>query len=237
MKYFVIPESQDGCAFPTTPEGIELSEVGAHIQRFLDTLALNSKQMGRPASFSNSNREYIPLTELAFTLRPDVELWLSEFSEAWRPPQEILAMVEAGELVDVSWHNDVCPSFCSHSDEGKDAEDMLRIWSDHPVAEERECQGPRFMVEDGELSANHPALYSGDDVNEAIRVFRETAQERAALEAEKLTAEREVAARRCGICNAELESHGDCSNPSCATHVDVGSESLCDQETDAERNA
>lgn len=64
-RYYVIPQSLDGCDLPTTPEPMELRNVGAHIDRWLRTFELK----GQPY-FSNCRQEHIPLDELEFKLAP-----------------------------------------------------------------------------------------------------------------------------------------------------------------------
>lgn len=67
--------------------------------------------------------------------------WSSEFTLDYDMPAEIVALVSAGQLTDVSWHNDVCPSFTfAGSDES------ARLFVDHPDPEQRETSGSRFVV-------------------------------------------------------------------------------------------
>lgn len=72
--------------------------------------------------------------------------WTAEFDAGYAVPGEIIALVNAGKLVDVSWHNDVCPSF-SPKQPGRAGEDRLsddvvndavKIWIDHPDVGQRE---------------------------------------------------------------------------------------------------
>lgn len=69
--------------------------------------------------------------------------WRSEFMH--HPVDyDVPARIEELEGVeDMSWHNDVCPSF------GREISDSLRlrIWCDTPEADDRECPGEgRFTI-------------------------------------------------------------------------------------------
>jgi hypothetical protein len=64
MKYYVIPESLDGCTQPTTPEPIPLEVVSSHITVWLDRFHLQGY-------FSNCRQERIPLNELSFRVVPE----------------------------------------------------------------------------------------------------------------------------------------------------------------------
>jgi hypothetical protein len=94
--------------------------------------------------------------------------WADEHGEEYAVPAEILAI---DGIVDLSWHNDVCPRFAVH-DEGFGP----NLWVDHPDPDKREmCPTPRFLVlrqvgEEG--SADDIALYHGDNLTAAIDAFR-----------------------------------------------------------------
>ncbi len=98
--------------------------------------------------------------------------YLTEFSLDWRPefhpiPDEVLALVAAGEAVDMSWHNDVCPSF---GIEVMDGDSSLRLWVDAVSVNDRECGNEtRFTVclDDGTV------LVVTDDVAAAVACYRE----------------------------------------------------------------
>jgi hypothetical protein len=56
-------------------------------------------------------------------------------------------------LDDMSWHNDVCPSFTmkGYEDGGPAGLPDVRLWVNHPVRDSREfVEQPRLMVTDGE---------------------------------------------------------------------------------------
>lgn len=61
-----------------------------------------------------------------------MEKWEAEFGAAYAVPDEIRALANAGKLEDISWHNDVCPSFSV-------ADGSVKLWVDHPEREQREC--------------------------------------------------------------------------------------------------
>lgn len=64
MKYYVIPESRDGCALPTTPDPMPLCDVGTHLDLWLHRFDLQGY-------FSNCRQERIPLHELSFRVVPE----------------------------------------------------------------------------------------------------------------------------------------------------------------------
>jgi hypothetical protein len=99
--------------------------------------------------------------------------WRSEFSDEFAVPSEIEALVAAGELADLSWHNDTCPSFGWSSD--RDSEQDLRIWVDHPEEGKRERfndRVDRFMTL-WTVSCSIQAEFRTDNVQTAIARYRE----------------------------------------------------------------
>jgi hypothetical protein len=93
--------------------------------------------------------------------------WINEHGPDFAVPAEIL-QIEG--IVDLSWHNDVCPHF-GVNDEGTGP----TIWADHPNPDLREmCPTPRFLVRfcvDEVESADDIVLYHGDDLNAAVEAF------------------------------------------------------------------
>jgi hypothetical protein len=63
MKYFVIPNTRDGCDSPTQPVPVELAQVGEHIQQWLG-------RFKRQGYFSNCKQERIPLGAISFRVEP-----------------------------------------------------------------------------------------------------------------------------------------------------------------------
>jgi hypothetical protein len=103
--------------------------------------------------------------------------WRKEFGDEWAVPTQVLDLVARGELVDHSWHNDVCPSFVTRAVDQSDAwlgdGRGVRLWIDHPDPERRELpHADRYFVTAGDGSDQ--GLYSGDDLDEALRVLRAT---------------------------------------------------------------
>lgn len=93
-------------------------------------------------------------------------MWSAEFDASYAIPAEILALVQSGEVTDLSWHNDACPSFGLHSP-GDDHE--IKVWVEHPEVAQREGVSKcRFLV----WSADAGDHLDTDDVHEAIRVLR-----------------------------------------------------------------
>ena len=94
-----------------------------------------------------------------------MDYWRTEFGGGYAVPPEITA---AG-LVDCSWHNDVCPSFCLP--EQADHEGAVRLWVDHPDPDQRErgSDAPRYLVSDG---AGGDEFYEGENVHDALAALR-----------------------------------------------------------------
>jgi hypothetical protein len=78
-------------------------------------------------------------------------LWMREFGADYDVPQ---LFMDAPDLVDVSWHNDVSPSFMLKGTEGIDSDQTPRIWIEHPDPRQREYPAtdgdPRFLVTAGD---------------------------------------------------------------------------------------
>ncbi len=101
--------------------------------------------------------------------------WRKEFGVSWSVPARVDDLVDKGDLVDMSWHNDVAPSFITKSvAESKAWEDDgrgVRLWVDHPVRTLREHEdGSRYFVAAGDGGEND-VRYAGDDLDEALRVL------------------------------------------------------------------
>lgn len=98
--------------------------------------------------------------------------WRSEHGEDYAVPSAIVRM---GGIVDLSWHNDVCPRFCVTEDGSGP-----NLWVDHPDPERREY-GPdrqRFLVtvQVGETeSSDDFVAHEGDDMQAAIAAFVDAA--------------------------------------------------------------
>lgn len=93
--------------------------------------------------------------------------WKDEFGPEYEVPQSILQLEG---ISDMSWHNNVCPSFGVLSPDGTHE---LCIWTDHPDPDEREVCGSRFLVQRYEECSPIEDLYVGDDDLAAIRAFME----------------------------------------------------------------
>ncbi len=93
--------------------------------------------------------------------------WKQEFSGSYDIPRQIEDKVDTAEYEDISWHNDVCPSFvCTAT--------MRRLWVEHPEPQMREWDAmPRYAVfqmdENYEAVTGHP-LYEGDNLDVAMLV-------------------------------------------------------------------
>ena len=76
MKYFVIPETLDGCEIPTIPEPVELKDIPSHLKWWLS-------RFSHQGYFSNCKLQRIPLHELGFRLQPEFNV-----VEREEPPRE-----------------------------------------------------------------------------------------------------------------------------------------------------
>lgn len=97
-------------------------------------------------------------------------------SYGYTVPEEIQALVDSGELKDLSWHNDAAPSY------GVVLLDDVNvsIWVDHVDEEKRGNEGERFFVSvyNHEYVNLHPhndgQIIGTDNVDEAIAKWRDT---------------------------------------------------------------
>lgn len=64
MKYYIIPQSLDGCDLPTQPEALPIEEIGTHLAQWLEPRQ-------RQGYFSNCKMERIPIDKLEFRLVPE----------------------------------------------------------------------------------------------------------------------------------------------------------------------
>jgi len=100
-------------------------------------------------------------------------LWVREFGWDYDVPPEVLALVQSGEAEDISWHNDICPSFSAH---GPDYSPEVRLWVEHPDPAKREWDdAKRFGVS---VATQTPGsefddFFDTDDAGEAVRKYRE----------------------------------------------------------------
>lgn len=70
--------------------------------------------------------------------------WIHEFGREYDVPRKIVDLVIAGLASDLSWHNDLAPSFGTVSKDGKLE---IRIWVEHPDKDQRELDDmSRYIV-------------------------------------------------------------------------------------------
>lgn len=109
--------------------------------------------------------------------------WIKEFGADYRIPKEIDCLVDAGILIDVSWHNDACPSFTvsAHAD-SEDASEMIRLFVEHQQQDKREDADEklRYVL----ISAGNELRYTGNSVDTVTAVVHELMSE---LDGQKLT--------------------------------------------------
>ena len=100
---------------------------------------------------------------------PRLALWKKEHGPDYEVPGVIDFMVKQGVLTDMSWHNDVCPSF--GVDDHKNSQRGVRLWVDHPITFERETGNKRFAITKGEYGSEHEFELETDDLVEALETL------------------------------------------------------------------
>ena len=118
----------------------------------------------------------------------DEPLFEREFGRSYRIPKAILKMVNTGELVDTSWHNDSCPTFTTPLT----PVGSVSLWVNHPNPRTRQIEyhadaddaphieryGVGVNGTCGDIVWDMPT----DDLRTAIRVLREKVAEIATAE-------------------------------------------------------
>lgn len=93
-------------------------------------------------------------------------VWPDEFPASYRVPRDVIKLVEAGLVEDMSWRNEPSPSFGIKL---KD-KNWVRLWVEHPDPARRVGWTDRYTV----VIQPEPAVPFGwrmvatDDVNEAL---------------------------------------------------------------------
>lgn len=106
----------------------------------------------------------LSITQTAQLEKPPTPQWMEEFDAQFEVHPIITALFN-----DISWHNDVSPSFCL--DNGNDGEDF-RLWVDHPDATQRECSGKRYRICSHREERQHdPVIVETDDTLEIVLAF------------------------------------------------------------------
>jgi len=73
-------------------------------------------------------------------------MWVREHGRGFQVPEELTQLVMSGQLVDYSYHNDLCPKFAMANSIDEYNDISVCIFSDHPDEGQRECEAPRFAV-------------------------------------------------------------------------------------------
>lgn len=110
--------------------------------------------------WTESTSNFIQMADEAIAKASGGALWAAEF-----PGYDVPDAVEDEPGVeDVSWHNDICPSFTFAAVAELGLVD-LRLWVEHPDPEQREAgpNAPRYAV-----MLDSEETYSGDDVDAAL---------------------------------------------------------------------
>jgi hypothetical protein len=95
-----------------------------------------------------------------------------EHGSGFQVPSEV---TNDPDLIDISWHNDVCPSFACKAD---DPDEPIRLWVNHPDPEQREYdRAERFLVTDAESEL----LYEGEDIRAALQALKDAVGRRELL--------------------------------------------------------
>lgn len=91
--------------------------------------------------------------------------WRAEHGHTYDIPDEIMTLVRANVIQDLSWKNDTCPKF------GKEGSEIY-LWVEHPDEEKRELGGRRFCVSNGEKT-----VIQTEEIDKAISfLFMELAE-------------------------------------------------------------
>lgn len=97
--------------------------------------------------------------------------WRAEFGADYAVPPE----VSAAGLIDVSWHNDACPSFIRPEDEADfidgHGQCVARLWVEHPDPDQREYRATKrysVTIEGGDTPDDGPAFESETDIAGAL---------------------------------------------------------------------
>lgn len=103
----------------------------------------------------------------------------SEFGSRYEIPGFIEYLVKEHYLDDMSWHNDISPSFGIMNDiagtKGNPhgtSQNEIRIWVEHPLKSRREFQGERFTVTYA-LDGDQTEDYSFDELEDALKKLLE----------------------------------------------------------------
>lgn len=94
--------------------------------------------------------------------------WDNEFGSDFEVPGFISFLVKKKIVEDLSWHNDVSPSFGVYLESN---ERMVRLWVDHPFKSQRETEGYHFVVTDGAASSENDFELETDDLEKALEAL------------------------------------------------------------------
>lgn len=156
-RYWLLTSSDDG-SLPVEGERVALG--------WFDRAAEHSEPLANWASITLAEAlALVAEREASYLASVKVSLWRAEFGPGYQVPGVI---TDEPGIEDISWRNDVAPSFTFASVAELGTTD-LRLWVEHPDPAEREAgpRAPRYsvMFDDDEC-------YSGDDVNAALENLR-----------------------------------------------------------------
>jgi len=99
--------------------------------------------------------------------------WIKEFGPDYDVPKEILNLVAKGLVDDFSSRDDLTPSFGKEKVDEEGNIKQVNIWVNHPNPNKREdLSENRFVV----INEDHVILGNTDDVNQAIKVYLDSAK-------------------------------------------------------------
>jgi hypothetical protein len=92
--------------------------------------------------------------------------WKGEFGTKWDMPGLLDFLVQELVVEDLSWHNDMSPSFGVYDDK---TEKEVRLWVGHPIREYREFGGDRFIVTAGHIGGEMDVEDEFPELEAALR--------------------------------------------------------------------
>lgn len=121
----------------------------------------------------------------------DTRRWRQQFPSHFRIPSVIHRRVEAGLLEDISYGNDVAPSFSivgASTQEQIDNGAEWRVFVDHPVEDYRELMGPRYAVAGptDDESGNVEEYFETDNFHDVIDYVRKNLEVNLAMQDRRL---------------------------------------------------
>ena len=161
-----------------SPSGLLLAEIGGGAGLFPDSETLwtgpDASAILTYASRESAEHAARALSAVHGPLivcgpRNPIPLWQREFPDFGPMPAQVADLLAKGTLIDLSWHNDICPNFIRATDQAVcDAEGLDRVWSlwvDYADPSQREIpEWPRFRV----CAPTYESAFTSENEGEAI---------------------------------------------------------------------